>query len=354
MVILSFAMNIHEIDPGRQTPVVPTVKALLNDQPGEGKPADWNSSDDGALLDAYSETVSGVAKQVAPAVVNVEVKPGRGRQGGGGSGFIFTPDGFVLTNSHVIRAGGEVAVTLLDGSRHSAQVIGDDPDTDLAVLRIGAAELTPIKLGESRALRVGQIAIAVGSPLGFQCSVTAGVVSALGRSLRSSTGRLIDNVIQTDAALNPGNSGGPLVDSRGYAIGVNTAMIAPAQGLCFAIAVDTAKFVAGRLIRDGRIVRGYIGIAGATTPVPRRLARFHRVQAETAVAIASIEPGSPADRAGMKVNDLIIECRGRQVRSVDDLQRALADEAVGTITPIIVLRWAEKLTLEVVPTAQRS
>ncbi|HKN00384.1 MAG TPA: trypsin-like peptidase domain-containing protein [Candidatus Binataceae bacterium] len=303
------------------------------------------------LLDAYSNAVARAAEKVSPSVVNIEVrgkKNGPEPAGGTGSGFVFTPDGFILTNSHVVNRATEVTVLLFDGRRAAAQIIGNDPDSDLAVVRIDAPDLKPVELGESRALRVGQIAIAVGSPYGFQRTVTAGVVSAVGRSLRSITGRLIDNVIQTDAALNPGNSGGPLVDSRGRVIGVNTATIPPAQGLCFAIAIDTAKFVAARLIRDGKIERGYIGIAGANSPLPRRLARFHRIAMDTCVLVASVEAGSPAEKAGLKTNDMIIAGGTAPIRGIDDLQRMLSDEPAGTSITITVLRGVEKLALEVI------
>jgi S1-C subfamily serine protease len=302
------------------------------------------------LLDAYSEAVAGAAEKVGPAVVNIEVRGKRGTSeaaSGTGSGFVFTPDGFILTNSHVVNGTSEVSVLLHDGRRAAAQIIGNDPDSDLAVIRIEARELTQADLGESRALRVGQIAIAVGSPFGFQHTVTAGVISAVGRSLRSVTGRLIDNVIQTDAALNPGNSGGPLVDSRGRVIGVNTATILPAQGLCFAIAIDSAKFVAARLMRFGKIERGYLGIAGANTTLPRRLARFHRVASDSCLQVAAVEPGSPAEKAGLKRSDLIIACGTMPIRGIDDLQRMLADEPVGASITITVLRGVEKLALEV-------
>ncbi|HTR61202.1 MAG TPA: trypsin-like peptidase domain-containing protein [Candidatus Binataceae bacterium] len=306
------------------------------------------------LLDAYSEAVAGAAEKVGASVVHIDVR-GTGanneRAGGSGSGFVFTPDGFILTNNHVIDRAHEVSVSLHDGRRVGAQIIGTDPDSDLAVVRIEARELIPVQLGDSRALRVGQIAIAMGSPFGFQHTVTAGVISAVGRSLRSVTGRLIDNVIQTDAALNPGNSGGPLVDSRGRVIGVNTATILPAQGLCFAIAIDSAKFVAARLIRDGKIERGYIGIAGANSALPRRLARFHRVASETCVQVVNVEAGSPAEKAGIQRNDLIISCGPSSIRGIDDLQRMLADEAVGATITITILRGVEKLALEMTTAA---
>ena len=328
------------------------IRRMLNEdshRAGRDGPKPTPSSE-GELLDAYSEAVAGAAEKVGPAVVNIEVRGKRGGSeaaSGTGSGFVFTPDGFILTNSHVVNGAGEVSVLLHDGRRAAAQIIGNDPDSDLAVVRIEAPQLTQADLGESRALRVGQIAIAVGSPYGFQHTVTAGVISAVGRSLRSVTGRLIDNVIQTDAALNPGNSGGPLVDSRGRVIGVNTATILPAQGLCFAIAIDSAKFVAARLMRFGKIERGYIGIAGANTALPRRLARFHRVASDSCVQVAAVESGSPAEKAGLKRNDLIIACGAMPIRGIDDLQRMLADEPVGALITVTALRGVEKLVLEV-------
>ncbi|MGH6629440.1 MAG: S1C family serine protease [Burkholderiales bacterium] len=315
---------------------------------------------DEALLDAYSRTVIGVAENVSPSVVNIEVRRRQkdrrtsradapNEAAGSGSGFVFTPDGFILTNSHVAHGAARVEVTLADGRRYEAQLIGDDPDTDLAVLRINAPNLMPAALGDSQKIRVGQLAIAIGNPYGFQSTVTAGVVSALGRSLRASSGRLMDDVIQTDAALNPGNSGGPLVDSRGEVIGVNTAVILPAQGICFAIAIDTAKFVAGRLIRDGRISRSFIGLAGQNVPLARRFVRFFNLPVESGVLVVSLEPDSPARRAGVLEGDLIVGFDGRPVAGIDDLHKLLTEEWVGRRAPLEVIRRTERLRLDVVP-----
>jgi S1-C subfamily serine protease len=330
---------------------------VLNDQPTgpetfNHEPANAKSNDQG-LLDAYSTAVAGAAEKASPSVVNIRVyhspQPGAQRPGGGGSGFLFTPDGFVLTNSHVVHGASKTVVTLLDGRRFEADLIGSDPDTDLAVVRIGAAGLTAAQLGDSRGVRVGQIAIAIGSPYGFEYTVTAGVVSALGRTLRSVSGRLIDDVIQTDAALNPGNSGGPLVNSRGEVIGVNTAMILPAQGICFAIAANTAKYIAGRLIKDGRIKRGYIGLAGQNIVLPRRLIRHHQLGTETAMLVVSVEPASPAEKAGLREQDLIVAWGGRTVAGIEDLQRMLSEAQPDSTLTVTVVRGAEKLALEVVP-----
>src|SRR5689334_8895772 len=321
---------------------------------------------DDELLDAYSLAVTRVAEKISPSVVNIEVHGAGGparangdqpyRRGqrpeahGTGSGFIFTPDGFILTNSHVVHASQKIEVTLLDGRHFPAQVVGDDPETDLAVIRVyDAANLVAVTLGNSQAIKVGQLVVAIGSPYGFQCTVTAGVVSALGRTLRSQSGRLIDNVIQTDAALNPGNSGGPLVTSRGAVIGVNTAIILPAQGICFAIAVNTAKFVAGRLIRDGKIRRGYIGVAGQNVSVHRRVVRFFNLPVDTGVLVASIERVSPAEKAGLAVGDVIVGYAGVPVAGIDDLHRLLTDATIGVAAPLTVIRRAEKLDLEVAP-----
>jgi S1-C subfamily serine protease len=310
------------------------------------------SPSDGELLDAYSEAVAGAAERVSPSVVNVEIFRREGadeRPAGTGSGFVFTPDGFVLTNSHVVAHANRISVTLLDGRRADGTVVGSDPDSDLAVVRISTSGLVPVTFGDSGKVRVGQVAIAIGSPYGFQCTVTAGVVSALGRSLRSQSGRLIDNVIQTDAALNPGNSGGPLVNSRGEVIGVNTAVILPAQGICFAIAINTAKYVAARLIRDGRIVRAYLGVAGMTAPVPRRVVRFYRLAATNGVMVASVEPGSPAEKAGVKPRDIIVAYGDSPVESVDDLHKLLSEERIGAKAELTVIRGTEQIRLEVLP-----
>jgi S1-C subfamily serine protease len=288
--------------------------------------------------------VTHAVEAVAPSVVNVEV-PRRGS----GSGFLLTPDGFALTNSHVVAGAPRVEAKLPDGRVLPAHVVGDDPDTDLAVIRVDAPDLAPVRLGDSSALRVGQLVVAIGNPYGFQCSVTAGVVSALGRSLRSRTGRLMDNLIQTDAALNPGNSGGPLVDSRGEVIGVNTAVILPAQGICFAIPIRTAQFVAGRLIKDGRIRRGFLGLGGQTAPLPRNHVRLHRLEAATGVLVLSVEPGGPAAAAGVAEGDVIVAFAGRPVAAIDDLQRLLAEGPIGARTTLTVLRRGEKRELEVTP-----
>ncbi|MFZ0137414.1 MAG: trypsin-like peptidase domain-containing protein [Candidatus Sulfotelmatobacter sp.] len=292
---------------------------------------------DDSSLDAYSRAVTGAVGIVSPSVVNIEVHQAAGhtRSGeprerrGGGSGFVFTPDGLILTNSHVVHDAKRIEVTLADGRRRPASAIGDDPASDLAVIRIDEARvdepgLTAAALGDSQQLRVGQLVVAIGNPYGFQSTVTAGVVSALGRSLRSYSGRLIDDVIQTDAALNPGNSGGPLVDSAGRVVGVNTATILPAQGICFAIGINTAKFVASRLLRDGRIRRSYIGVSAQTVPVHRRVVRFYDLAKESGALVLSVEENSPAKRAGLRDGDIIVALEGHAVAGVDDLHRVLA------------------------------
>jgi S1-C subfamily serine protease len=315
---------------------------------------------DDSLLDAYSRAVTGAVRRVAPSVVNIEVHQiqqtaGRSRSGeprerrGGGSGFIFTPDGLILTNSHVVHGASRVEVTISDGRRMPASAIGDDPASDLAVIRVDEPGLTAAALGDSQLLRVGQLVVAIGNPYGFQSTVTAGVVSALGRSLRSYSGRLIDDVIQTDASLNPGNSGGPLVDSGGRVVGVNTATILPAQGICFAIGINTAKFVASRLLRDGRIRRSYIGVSAQTVPVHRRVVRFYDLPKETGVVVLSVESGSSARRAGLREGDVIVALEGHPIAGVDDLHRVLTDVRVGVSCWLTVLRDTEKLALRIVP-----
>lgn len=303
---------------------------------------------DETLLDAYSRAVTRAAERVSPAVVNVEVRE-RGSRHGSGSGFLVTPDGLILTNSHVIHGASDIAITLTDGRRMRGDLVGEDPDTDLAVVRIDSPGLAPVRLGDSRTLRVGQVVIAIGNPYGFQYSVTAGVVSALGRSLRARSGRLIDDVIQTDAALNPGNSGGPLVTAQGEVVGVNTAVILPAQGLCFAVPIHTAKLVAGRLIKDGKIRRGYIGVGGQNVPIPRRLIRAHHLTAETGIRVVGVEDGSPAQRAGIAEGDVILRYGEHAVAGIDDLHRLLIDEAVGVRSTLTILRGVDLVTLEVVP-----
>jgi len=317
------------------------------------------------VLDAYSRAVIEAAEKVSPSVVYIQVtarregrrrRPGTGEVSGSGSGFVFTPDGFILTNSHVVHGAAKIDVALMDGRRFQAQLIGDDPDTDLAVVRITAPNLVPAQLGESQSIRVGQIVIAIGNPYGFQYSVTAGVVSALGRSLRAQSGRLMDGVIQTDAALNPGNSGGPLVNSRGEVIGVNTATILPAQGICFATSIDTAKFVAGRLIRDGRISRSYIGVAGQNVPIPRRIVRFYQLPVDSGVLLVSFETNgelSAAKEAGLLAGDIMIEFDGYPIRGIDDLHKLLTDERIGRRCPVTIIRGVQKLSLTVTPKEAR-
>jgi len=310
---------------------------------------------DAALLDEYSRTVVGAVDRVAPSVVNIDIKQRvNGRRGpreigGSGSGFIIAPDGFILTNSHVVHGAVEVTVTLQDGREYPAQLIGDDPDTDLAVIRIDAPQLAHVRLADSESLRVGQVVIAIGNPLGFQASVTAGVISALGRSMHAQSGRLIDNIIQTDAALNPGNSGGPLVNSAGEVIGVNTAMIRPAQGICFAIGSNTAKFVAGWLIRDGRIRRSYIGVAGQNVPIHRRIIRFYNLPLETGVLVVSVENESPAAQTGLREGDVIVAFNDQPISSIHDLHKMLIGEHIGVHSQITIIRHTEKVTLAITP-----
>src|SRR5215472_5677653 len=322
----------------------------------------WESDDQ--LLDAYSAAVTKAAEKIGPAVVNIEIQksstnPSNSRfrgpnpMRGSGSGFIFTPDGFILTNSHVVHQAEKIDVTLFDGQRFGARLVGDDPDTDLAVIRIDGPNLATAELGDSNSIRVGQLAVAVGNPFGFQFTVTAGVVSALGRSLRSNSGRLIDNIIQTDAALNPGNSGGPLVTSHGDVIGVNTAVILPAQGICFAIAIDTAKFVAGRLIKDGKITRSYIGVGGQNVPLHRRLVRYYGLATESGILVVSVEKKSPAERAGVQEGDVIVAYDNTPTGSIDALHKLLTGEKSGTRSKLTIIRRSDKLELDIVPDESR-
>jgi S1-C subfamily serine protease len=300
-----------------------------------------HDNDDDDLLDAYSAAVAGAIEGVGPAVVRVE------RRRAGGSGVVFTPDGFALTNSHVVSGGDTVEVTLPDGHAVRGDVVGDDPHTDLAVVRIDATGLPWAALGDSRRLRVGQIAIAIGNPLGFHHSATAGIVSGVGRSLRARSGRLMDDIIQTDAALNPGNSGGPLVTSRGEVVGINTATVLPAQGLCFAVASATARLVAARLISDGRIRRSVIGVGGQNVRIPRTAAT--RAVASSGVLILSLEPESPAARAGLRTGDIIVGFGEHPVTGLDDLHRLLTDDRIGQPVPLTILRGHEPRRVTVVP-----
>jgi S1-C subfamily serine protease len=342
-------------------------RLLSNDgvKGGEARTFDAVHPSEDDLLDAYSQAVINAAERVSPSVVNIDVRkrpkekqttrsrpPGELR--GNGSGFIFTPDGFILTNSHVVHHVDKMMVTLPDGRHLEGDLVGEDPDTDLAVVRVNGSNFLAAPLGDSQKIRVGQLAIAIGNPYGFQCIVTSGVVSALGRSLRSISGRLIDNIIQTDAALNPGNSGGPLVTSRGDVIGVNTAMILAAQGICFAIGINTAKFVAGRLIKEGKIKRSYIGLGGQNVPLLRRIVRFYHLPVESGILVVSIEENSPAQRAGLFEGDVIVGFDGQPIAGIDDLHRMLTEEKVGVRTKLTILRRTEQLDLMIIPEESKS
>jgi S1-C subfamily serine protease len=305
---------------------------------------------DSELLDAYSRAVVGAVARVSPAVVHIQVQQKNGR-GGSGSGFVFTPDGFMLTNSHVVHGASEIAVTTVEGEHFSAELVGDDPDTDLAVIR-GRTSSPSVPLGTSRTLAVGQLVIAIGNPLGFQHTVTAGVVSALGRTMRARSGRLIDGVVQTDAALNPGNSGGPLVDSQGRVVGVNTATIMGAQGICFAIGADTAEFVASRLIRDGRIRRSYVGLMGQGVPLHRRIVRYYDLPVASGLLVESVVNGGPAERAGVRARDIIVRFAGQPISGVDDLHRLLTAERRGVSAETEVVRGTDLRKLAIVPESQ--
>jgi S1-C subfamily serine protease len=320
--------------------------SIPDDEPVPPVPAD-----DQALLDAYSRAVIDVVDRVGPAVVRLDVGAGGQRHHGGtGSGVVVAGDGLVLTNSHVVGGTNRVNVTTVDGRTLAARVVGDDPDTDLALVRIDSdATLSAAALGDSKRLKRGQLVIAIGNPLGFESTVTTGVISALGRSLRARSGRLIDDVIQTDAALNPGNSGGPLVSSRGEVIGINTAVIMGAQGICFAVAANTANFVLGELVRHGRVRRAFIGISAQQTAIPRRLRHAADLSQDTAVMVAAVEPGSPADQAGLKGGDIVLALDEHTIAGADDLIRALSGEAIGRVVELSVLRGGNRQRLSVVP-----
>jgi S1-C subfamily serine protease len=308
---------------------------------------------DDAVLDAYSQTVSSVASAVSSGVVRVDVfgpeKDGGSRRVGTGSGFVFTPDGYIITNSHVVHGGSRFVVQTIEGETFPGFKVGDDPHTDLALLSIDAPRVTALPLGDSRHLRVGQLVVAVGNPLGFQYTVTAGVVSALGRSIRSRSGMLIEDVIQTDAALNPGNSGGPLVDSRGRVIGVNTAAIPSAQGLCFAISINTAKIIAGELIRKGVVRRSQLGVQGQTAPLHKQLRRFHDLPQETGVLVLGVDANSPAASAGLREGDVLLEIDGAELEGIDSLFSHLTEAAAGKPAALRVLRGRDVIRVEVVP-----
>lgn len=340
---------VHEIESG-----APDEIGIVSRAPASAGPGD-----DAELLDAYSRAITSAVDRVSPSVVHLEIlgrasgRRGRGEVQGSGSGFFVTPDGFLLTNSHVVAGATAVRATLSDGAAYTAHIVGADPDTDLAVLKVDHSAPGFAVLGDSSSLRPGQLVVAIGNPLGFEATVTAGVVSALGRSMRSQSGRLIDGVIQTDAALNPGNSGGPLVTSRGAVIGVNTAIIAGAQGICFAIPSRTAEFVASRLMRDGRVRRAYLGVSGQTIRFTRRQADRYHLSAPGAMLLTSVEPGSPAALAGLAPRDLLVGVGSTPITGIDDLHRVLAEEAIGMPIELVFFRGGSKQTRTVTPLERR-
>ncbi len=324
--------------------MIPSFELILNDTESVSSPTVVPQTGDEPLFDAYSQAVMRGVEKVSPAVINIEAK-GRGS----GSGFFFTPDGFAITNSHVVHGAKRIEARLSDGRSFDATLIGDDPDTDTAVIQAHGPLFPNVNFGDSKKLRPGQLAVAIGNPYGFQTSVTAGVVSALGRSMRAQTGRLIDDIIQTDAALNPGNSGGPLVNSQGDVIGVNTAVILPAQGICFAIPIHTSSFIAARLMRDGYVKRGYLGIGGQSIPLPRNLVRHHGLNHETGVLIIHVEPNGPAAKAGLLEGDIVFEFEHHSIPTVDALQKVLASDVTGVRAIIRALRGSEVLMFSIVP-----
>lgn len=329
-----------------------TPSFVLDPDSDVSPPRPIRDAGDAVLLDAFSQAVTRVVDRVGPAVVRVETKPAAGKQPHGfGSGVVISPDGFILTNSHVVQGAREMRIATPDGLTLDATVLGDDPDTDLALLRASDSRALPVApLGDSKRLKRGQLVVAIGNPLGFESTVTAGVVSALGRSLRASTGRLIDDVIQTDAALNPGNSGGPLVSSAGDVVGINTAVIRGAQGICFAVASNTAQFVLGELVRHGRVRRGYVGVAAQTVPLPRRLTDRAGLANTAGALLASIEAEGPAGRAGLRLGDVVVAIDGEAVTGVDDLVRLLNGERIGRNVEIRLLRQGVVVAETVVPT----
>jgi len=333
----------------------------LSDQPSDSSNPFSNnqSKSDDELLDVYSQVVSRTVKMVSPSVVKIDVihnsenSPARSFSSkavtGSGSGFVYTPDGFILTNSHVVSAAQSIEVCFTDGKKLKARLIGDDPHTDLAVVKVDGFQLPYAHLGDSSRLSVGQLVVAIGNPFGFECTVTSGIVSALGRSIRSNSGRLIDQVIQTDAALNPGNSGGPLVNSRAQVIGVNTAIIRPAQGICFAVPSNTAQWVAGQLMTQGRIKRAYLGLAGQNVLLPEGIVSVERVPVQSGVHVITVEPDGSAYRGGIRQGDIIIAVDGNLVGSMDDLHRYLTQEKIGRPMAFAIIRQFEKIALDVIP-----
>lgn len=340
-------MKINPLFQGRTRPELRPVLNDTNHHPEPFGPIAGSLTDD-ELLDGYSRTITAVVQRVAASVVNIRVE-GADHRGGSGSGFVIARDGFILTNAHVVHGGSKFEVTLHDTRVFPAELIGEDPDTDLAVLRIDAPNLQHVRFADSARIRVGQIAVAIGSPYGFQQTVTSGIVSALGRSMRAESGRLMDDIIQTDAALNPGNSGGPLVNSAGEVIGVNTAVILPAQGICFSIASNTAHFVAAWLIKEGRIRRSAIGVAGQNVPLHPRVVRYHKLPRDRGVLVAELESGSPAARAGLRQGDIIVGFKGNPIATIDDLHKKLVAAEIGIPSPVMVLRGTEIIFAMVVP-----
>ena len=321
---------------------------MLLEQPAE-QPVESNPERE--PLDAYSRAVIDVVDRVGPAVVRLEVRGKTGRRGGTGSGVVVAPDGLILTNSHVVGDAATIEVTTVEGRKLGARLVGQDPDTDLALMRIDDPTTMPsTTLGDSKQLKRGQLVVAIGHPLGFESTVTAGVISALGRSLRASNGRLIDDVIQSDAALNPGNSGGPLVSTRGEVIGINTAVIMGAQGICFAVASNTAKFVLGELVRHGRVRRGFVGIAAQHAALPRRLQLAASLVQASAVMVSAVEPNGPAERAGIKAGDILLSIDDQAITAADDLVRLLTSDTIGRGVEFDLLRAGERQRIAVTPT----